>query len=56
MRLNISWNDRQRKLGIRLAKGSRMLDAAPRRIVVHVTGESVTREVSFHGAATEVKL
>jgi alpha-glucosidase (family GH31 glycosyl hydrolase) len=56
MRMNIAWNDRDRKLGIRLAKGSRMLDSKPRAITIHVTGESVTRDVSFHGSAIEVKL
>jgi alpha-glucosidase/alpha-D-xyloside xylohydrolase len=56
MRLNISWNDRDRKLGIRLAKGSQMLESKPRAITVQVAGESKTRDVSFHGAAIEVKL
>ncbi len=66
MRMNIAWNDRDRKLSIRLAKGSRMLGAKklgakieaakPRAITVHVEGESVTRDVSFRGSAMEVKL
>jgi len=56
MRMNIAWNDRDRKVNIRLAKGSRMLDSKPRAITIHVTGESVTRDVSFHGRAIEVKL
>src|SRR5260221_7296014 len=40
MRLNISWNDRQRRVSIRLAKGSRMLEPVTRQIAVHVAGES----------------
>jgi alpha-glucosidase (family GH31 glycosyl hydrolase) len=56
MRMNIAWNDRDRKLAIRLAKGARMLDSKPRAITLHVTGESARRDVLFHGSAIEVKL
>jgi alpha-glucosidase/alpha-D-xyloside xylohydrolase len=56
MRVNIAWNDRQRRLSMRLANGSKMLPPAKRNIVVHVAGESVTREVVFEGRPIEVKL
>ncbi|HXB72567.1 MAG TPA: TIM-barrel domain-containing protein [Candidatus Acidoferrales bacterium] len=60
MRVNISWNDRQRRLSLRLAGGSKMLEPAKRNIVVHVAGEPVTREmtreVSFTGRPLDVKL
>jgi alpha-glucosidase (family GH31 glycosyl hydrolase) len=56
MRMNIAWNDRQRRLSVRLANGSKMLAPAKRNIVVHVAGESITRETVFEGRPIEVKL
>jgi alpha-glucosidase/alpha-D-xyloside xylohydrolase len=56
MRVNIAWNDRQRRLSMRLAPGSRMLPPAKRPIVVRVAGESVTREAVFEGRPLEIKL
>jgi alpha-glucosidase (family GH31 glycosyl hydrolase) len=56
MRMNIAWNDRQRRLSMRLANGSKMLAPAKRNIVVRVAGESVTREAVFEGRPIEVKL
>ena len=56
MRVNISWNDRQRRLSLRLASGSKMLEPEKRNIVVHVAGEPVTREVTFTGRPLDVKL
>jgi len=56
MRVNMAWNDHRRRLRMRLANGSRMLAPAKRNIVVHVAGESVTREAVFEGSPIEVKL
>jgi alpha-glucosidase (family GH31 glycosyl hydrolase) len=56
MRVNIAWNDRQRRLSMRLANGSKMLGTAKRNIVVHVAGESLTRQAVFEGRPIEVKL
>jgi alpha-glucosidase (family GH31 glycosyl hydrolase) len=56
MRVNIAWNDRQRRLSMRLGSGSKMLQPARRTIVVKVTGESATRDVIFEGRPVEVKL
>ena len=56
MRINVAWNDRRRRLGMRLARGSRMLPPARRDVVVRVAGESASREVVFDGRPLEVKL
>ncbi|HMJ60489.1 MAG TPA: TIM-barrel domain-containing protein, partial [Bryobacteraceae bacterium] len=55
-RVNFAWNDRKRRLSARLASGSKMLASATRNFVVHVAGESVTREFVFQGRPVEVKL
>jgi alpha-glucosidase (family GH31 glycosyl hydrolase) len=56
MRVNITWNDRQRRLSLRLAIGSKMLAPMKRNIVVQVAGGSLTREMVFEGRPIEVKL
>jgi alpha-glucosidase (family GH31 glycosyl hydrolase) len=56
MRVNIAWNDKQRRLSLRLANGSKMLAPMKRNIVVRVAGETVSHELVFEGRATDVKL
>jgi len=56
MRVNIAWNDQQRRLSMRLANGSKMFAPMRRNIVVRVAGETVTREMAFEGRPVEVKL
>ena len=56
MRMDAAWKDRQRRLSLRLAKGSRVLGAAKRNIVVQAAGESITREIVFEGRPIEVQL
>jgi hypothetical protein len=56
MRVNISWNDKQRRLSLRMANGSKMVAPMKRNIIVRVAGETVTREVTFEGRALEMKL
>src|SRR5215469_15069673 len=56
MRMNIAWNDRQRRLSMRLASGSKMLAPSKRNIVVRVAGESTRHEVVFEGRPLEVKV
>jgi alpha-glucosidase (family GH31 glycosyl hydrolase) len=56
MRLALSWNDKRRRLNIRLAKGSKMLEPRKRNIVIHVSGESHTRDVIFEGRSLQVKV
>ena len=56
MRVNLAWNDRQRRLTLRLAKGSKVLAPAQRKFVVEVIGETTRRDVVFDGRPVEVKL
>lgn len=56
MRIQMTWNDAQRRLQLRLAAGSRMMGAAKRNIVVRVAGGSAARELVFAGKALDVKL
>jgi alpha-glucosidase (family GH31 glycosyl hydrolase) len=50
-RIDIAWNDRARTLSVRPRHGS-----ATMSFLVHVVGESVSREVRFRGAPLEVKI
>ena len=54
MRVNIAWNDRQRRLSMRLANGSRMLPPAKRNVVARLVGTKETREIRFEGRPVEV--
>jgi alpha-glucosidase/alpha-D-xyloside xylohydrolase len=56
MKVNYAWNDRQRRLSMRLAAGSKMHAPAKRNLVVHVVGETATRDVVFEGRAMDVKV
>lgn len=56
MRVNIAWNDRQRRLNMRLANSSKMMAPMKRSIIVRVAGETITREVVFDGRPVDVKL
>ena len=56
MRVDIAWNDRRRRLRLRLAKGSKMLAPATRNLVVRVAGEPTKQEVVFDGSPVEVEL
>jgi alpha-glucosidase (family GH31 glycosyl hydrolase) len=55
-RLDLIWNDTRRALAIRLARGSKMLGPQKRDFIVHVVGESQTREAVFEGAPLELNL
>jgi len=55
-RIQMAWNDRNRRLQLRLAPGSRWMGEAKRRIVVQTAGGSASREVVFSGKPVEVKL
>ncbi|HEY3454396.1 MAG TPA: TIM-barrel domain-containing protein [Bryobacteraceae bacterium] len=54
--INIVWNDHRRRLSAHLASGSKMLASSTGNFIVHVAGESVTREFAFRGRPVEVKL
>jgi alpha-glucosidase/alpha-D-xyloside xylohydrolase len=55
MRVNMAWNDRQRRLTLRLANGSKMLPPARRPIVAKIVGSSETREAVFQGRPLEIR-
>jgi alpha-glucosidase/alpha-D-xyloside xylohydrolase len=56
MRMELAWSDRDRRLSIRLARGSRMLSPSPRPIVVRIAGSQTQRNVTFDGKPVEVRL
>jgi alpha-glucosidase/alpha-D-xyloside xylohydrolase len=56
MRIEMAWRDRDRRLTLRLAPGTRMRPPKERRIRVRVAGASVTRDVVFRGRPLEVTL
>ena len=56
MGLDMRWSDRDRRLSLRLAAGSRMRPPAQRRMHVRVVGTQTARDVIFNGAAIEVRL
>jgi alpha-glucosidase (family GH31 glycosyl hydrolase) len=55
MRVHIAWNDRQRRLSLRLGKGSKMLAPMRRKIVARLAGGEETREVVFEGRPVDVR-
>jgi alpha-glucosidase/alpha-D-xyloside xylohydrolase len=55
MRINIAWSDRRRRLSMRLASGSKMLEPMKRHIVVRLAGEPATHEIIFDGRPAAVR-
>ena len=55
MRLNMVWNDQQRRLSLRLGNGSKMLAPMKRNIVVRLAGSQQTKDVVFDGRPVEVR-
>jgi alpha-glucosidase/alpha-D-xyloside xylohydrolase len=56
MRVMMDWQDRERRLSLRLGAGSRVLPAAGRTFSVKLAGTANSKEVTFAGRALEVKL
>jgi alpha-glucosidase (family GH31 glycosyl hydrolase) len=56
MRIEMAWRDRDRRLTLRLAPGSRMLPPLRREIVVRVAGETATRPVVFEGKSIDIRM
>jgi alpha-glucosidase (family GH31 glycosyl hydrolase) len=56
MRLELAWRNRERRLTMRLAPGSRMLPPSPRRMQVRLAGSENTIDVQFAGKPLEVRL
>jgi alpha-glucosidase (family GH31 glycosyl hydrolase) len=54
MGIQMTWNDSAKKLSLRLADGSRMLQPSPRPITVQVAGTK--REIKFSGKPLEISL
>jgi alpha-glucosidase (family GH31 glycosyl hydrolase) len=54
MGIQMTWNDSAKKLSLRLADGSRMLQPSPRPITVQVAGAK--REIKFSGKSLEISL
>ena len=52
----VFWNDANRQLSLRLAKGSRMMAPENRKLVVKVAGQTLARDVVFAGRPVAVKL
>ena len=56
MGIKMLWNDRQRRMTLALAAGSRMLPPQRREIKVRLVGDKIEREVVFAGRPLEIKL
>jgi alpha-glucosidase (family GH31 glycosyl hydrolase) len=56
MGVNVAWSDRERRLDLRLARGSRMRSPLERPFRIRVAGGSATRDVVFTGAPIAVRL
>jgi alpha-glucosidase/alpha-D-xyloside xylohydrolase len=54
-RIEMEWRDRERRIGLRLAAGSRSL-AARRAIEIRVAGETRIRSAAFDGAPIELSI
>jgi hypothetical protein len=52
----MTWRDRERRLALALAPGSKMLSSAPRPIRVRLAGSSNVKTVRFFGRPLEVPL
>ena len=56
MRMHMTWRDRERRLSLALAPGSKMLSQSPRHIQVRIVGSTAVKTVSFTGRPLEVQL
>jgi hypothetical protein len=56
MKVNMAWNDGQRRLTLRLANGAKMLAAAKHDIVIRVAGEQIRKAATFEGKPLDIKL
>lgn len=56
MRIEMGWRNVERRLTLRLARGSRMLPPAWRTIEVRLAGERATRTLIFDGRPVEVRM
>jgi alpha-glucosidase len=56
MRIRLTWRDRDRRLSLALAPGSKMLVQSPRPIRVRLAGSGTSKTVSFTGRPLDVQL
>ncbi len=56
MRVNLAWNDRQRRLSVRLAPGSKMRPPLRRNLSVRMVGQEAAHDVVFDGRPLQVTL
>jgi alpha-glucosidase/alpha-D-xyloside xylohydrolase len=56
MGLEMRWTDRDRRLDLQLAAGSKMRPPNPRRLRVRLAGSRDTRDVTFAGTPLQVRL
>jgi alpha-glucosidase/alpha-D-xyloside xylohydrolase len=56
MRVLMSWNDRTRRLSLRLAPGSKRSAPVQQKFVVRIAGTTVTKELLFNGRPVDVRL
>jgi alpha-glucosidase/alpha-D-xyloside xylohydrolase len=56
MRIEMAWQDADRRLSLRLARGSRMLPPLKRSTEVRVAGEKTTKTIVFEGRQIDVRL
>jgi alpha-glucosidase (family GH31 glycosyl hydrolase) len=56
MRLAVTWRDRERRLSLALAPGSRMLPPMRRSIEVRLAGDKAGKSITFDGKPVEVRL
>ena len=56
MRIAMRWRDRDRRLSLQLADGSRMRAPARRAIEVRVAGSATTQSIEFSGRPVEVRV
>jgi alpha-glucosidase (family GH31 glycosyl hydrolase) len=54
MRIRMNWNERTRRLSLRLADGSRMLPPLKRKIEVRLVPEKISRSFVFEGRPIDV--
>jgi alpha-glucosidase (family GH31 glycosyl hydrolase) len=54
--LDLAWNDRRRRLSMRLTEGSRMIGSSERGLRIRLAGSSAPYEIVFRGRPIEVTL
>jgi hypothetical protein len=56
MKVEMAWNDRTRRLTLRLRSGSRMLPPNRRAVEVRVAGQTTIRRVVFEGKPIDLQM